>query len=222
MADEAGEIGAVAGIGLSAATGNWIGAAVGAVGLGLSLFGGAKQTDNSKQIAQQQSQFATAQSGIQQTITGDEQNIENQKQQQMMLTSRRTNLQQMRVAQQKSAQGIAAATNQNAQFGTGLQGGLQGITDQSLTNIQGTNQNTEIGNNIFGIQGQISAQKQNLFALQASNASVMASLGSNTATNQGLMSLGGTLTGSAASIGRLSQTNFGGSGGGAGKGSDGG
>ena|SRR5258706_4094899 len=190
MAWDSSDTGALAGIGVSAATGNFIGAAIGAVGLGLSIFGGASQASAAKQAAQ-----------IQGNITGLEGQVNDQRQNAMQLDARRKSLEQFRLMQRTQAAATAAATTQGAQFGSGLQGGLGQIAGQGLFNIAGINQNEEIGTNIFGLNRQVSAEKMMLSGVQT-----------KMATAQGLSSLGGSVMQAASPISRLSQgVGFGGS-----------
>ena len=181
MADS--PFGGLAGIGVSAATGNFLGAAVGAVGLGLSLFGGMGASHDAEQAAQIQGQIA-----------GLEGNVNEQRRSAMQLDSRRKSLEQIRLAQRTSAQATAAATNQGAQFGSGLQGGLAQIEGQGAFNLAGINQNLEIGQNIFDINSQISGQKMALSKVQTSMA-----------TNQGISSLGGGIMQAAPFVQKASQ-----------------
>lgn len=173
----------LAGVGVSAATGNLLGAGIGLLGLGTSLFGMSEQSEAAQHAAQIQGQIA-----------GLEGQVNDQRETAMQLSSRRQNLETMRTAQKQSAVAIANATNQGAQFGSGLQGGLGQIRSQSLFNMEGVNQNQEIGTNIFGLNRQISADKVQLSQVQ-----------SDQATAQGISSLGGGIMQSAAPISRLAQ-----------------
>lgn len=95
---------------------------------------------------------------------------------------------------------MAAAVNQGAQFGSGIQGGQAQATDQGLFNSAGINQNLEIGRNIFGLNDQISGQK-----------SLMSQSQSAQATDQGIASLGGAVVKNAGMIGNIAsygQTQF--------------
>lgn len=183
----AGEFGAVAGIGVSAATGNYLGAAIGAIGLATSIFGGNAAAENAKQAAAVQGQIA-----------GLEGKVNDQRQVAMQLSARRQQMEIFRNMQRARAQGLNAAVNQGANMGSGLQGGQAQATAQGLTNSAGVNQNLEIGNNIFGIQRDITKQKQ-----------VLSSIQGQMATNQGIASLGSSITAAGPGIGRLS-TLFGG------------
>ena len=163
---------------------------LGVVGLGLQLFGGSKQADAAKQQAQVSGQIAQ-----------DEQAINVQKQQQMQLEGRRSQLQNFRNAQRLRAQATNAATNQGAQFGSGLQGGIAGVTDQSLQNSEGITQGMQISQNIFGINTKISGEKVQ-----------MAQLGGQAAEGAGLASLGGSLIKAGPIIGGFGKDFFSGSG----------
>jgi len=140
------------------------------------------------------SQTAGRISEVNQQIAIDEGQINEQKRKAMELSGRRQQLEVMRNNQRLRAQATNAATNQGAQFGSGLQGGLAQIEDQSFFNLQGINQNLEIGRNVFGINADISQKKQQL-----------ASLGGDLATDQAIGSLGGALMRMGPTIGGLSR-----------------
>jgi len=156
---------------------------IGIVGLGLQLFGTKKAVDSSRDIA-----------NVNRGIASDEQQINAQKQQAMELSARRMQLENLRNNQRLRAQATNAATNQGAQFGSGLQGGLAQIQDQSLFNQQGVNQNLEIGENIFGINADVSQKKMQLANLQGQQATASA-----------LTSLGGALVKEGPIIGGLAK-----------------
>jgi len=159
---------------------------LGIVGLGMQLFGGFAGAGVAKQQAQ-----------VSEEIAQDEQKINIQKQQQMQLQAQRSNLENFRNVQKAQAQSLAAATAQGAQFGSGLQGGQAQIKDQGLYNALGVNQNLQIGQNIFGINSDISAKKEQL-----------ASLGGQAATDQGIASLGGAIMKAGPIVGAFGK-NFG-------------
>lgn len=119
-----------------------------AAGLGASIFGGLQQMDAARQ-----------ESSISKNITGLEQQAEGQRMQSMELSARRQSMEVLRQNQRAQAMATNNATNQGAQFGSGLQGGLAQVADQSGVNLQGINQNLEIGRNMFAINAQISQQK---------------------------------------------------------------
>ena len=155
----------------------------GIVGIGLQLFGGFGASESAKRQAE-----------ISKQIAGDEQQINQQKYQQMQLEASRSSLQQFRNIQRMRAQATASATSQGAQFGSGLQGGLAEVTNEGMFNAQGINQNLQFGNTIFGINNDISSKKMQLADVQASQAS-----------DSALMSLGGSLVQNAGTIGKLGQ-----------------
>jgi hypothetical protein len=151
------------------------------VGFGMQLFGGFSQADNARQ-----------QAAVSQDIAVQEQGINAQKQQQMQLQAQRAKLENFRNVQRAKSMGLATATSQGAEFGSGLQGGQAQATDAGVYNDLGINQNLQIGQNIFGYNSKISSDKQQL-----------ASLGGEAATDQGIASLGGALIKSGPTIGQL-------------------
>ncbi len=163
-----------------------ISAALGVVGLGLQIWGGAKASQTASQVA-----------GVQKGIAGDEQQINDQKQQQMQLEARRMQTEQFRNIQRQRSAATAAAVNQGAQGGSGLQGGLAQVQDQGLYNVQGINQNLQFGNTIFGINNDISSKKMQL-----------ADLSSSMAQDQALSSLGGAIVKNSGTIGGLAQDAY--------------
>lgn len=164
-----------------------ISAGLGILGLGLSIFGGAKSSSDSKQLYQIQSQE-----------TGLEQDVNSQRQQAMVLSAQRQQLQNIRNTQLARSMALNSATGQGAQFGSGLQGGYGQISGQSGVNGLGVSQNLEIGQNIFGLDSQISGLKQQASGVQ-----------SNIATDQAISSLGGSISKAGPMVGALSQS-FGG------------
>src|SRR5882757_6773508 len=121
---------------------------LGAVSLGMQLFGGLSAASDTKKAY-----------GIQQNITGLEGNVNQQRQAAMELSARRQSLENFRATQRAQSQGLNNAVSQGAQFGSGLAGGEAQITAQGAFNNQGINQNLEIGRNIFGLNDKISQQK---------------------------------------------------------------
>lgn len=150
---------------------DFISAGLGIVGFGMQLFGGMESAKISKQQAQQSM-----------AIAADEQKVNEQKQLQQQLESRRMQMQTLRNAQRQRAAGTAAAVNQGASGGSGLQGALGQNTAESMFNLQGISNSNEISGNIFGINNDISSHKMEL-----------ARLGGDQAQAQGLASLGGSL-----------------------------
>lgn len=157
------------------------------VGLGMSIFGGASSASDAKQAA-----------NIQSNIAGLEGGLEDQRHTAMELSAHRQQLEILRNNQRARATAMTNATSQGAQYGSGLQGGLAQVQDQSLFNLAGVNQNLQIGEAMFGINKQITEQKQQLAQVQ-----------SQSATDQGVASLGGSLIKAGPVIGNLGQS-FGG------------
>jgi len=150
-------------------------------GLGMQLFGAKGASDAARQA-----------SVINKGIAGDEQSINEQKRMQMEMTARRMQMENLRNAQRQRAQATAAATNQGANFGSGLQGGLGQISADANTNAAGIQGNLGIGENIFGINQDISGKKMQLADVQ-----------SHQATSSAEMSLGGSLVTNAGTIGNI-------------------
>lgn len=116
-------------------------------------------------------------------IRADQQQIQTQNFNLMQLQSNRSSLQVLRNTQQARAQAQAAATNQGAQFGSGLQGGLAQESDQGGVNALGLAQNLAIGQNVYNLNQAIDTQQNTLASYQT-----------KAATGQGIASLGGGLT----------------------------
>lgn len=176
------DFGDLAGVGINAATGNYVGAAVSAVGLGMSIFGGLEQSHIAKEQANVSADIAT-----------QEQGINAQKQQAMELAGRRQQLEIIRNNQRARALAENNATNQGAQFGSGLQGGLAQVTDQSTFNLVGVNSALETGRSIAGFNNTISKDKIRL-----------AQLGGDASSAAGFASLGGSLLKAGPFVGALS------------------
>ena len=164
-----------------------LGAITSLIGLGTSLFGGMSSASDAKEAAQ-----------IQSNIASDEGQLEDQRHIAMELSASRQQTEILRSNQRSRALAINNATSQGAQFGSGLQGGLAQVTDQSLFNLAGVNQNLQIGETMFGINQQITQQKQQLASVQGQEA-----------TDQGIASLGGAITKAGPTIGALGQSAYG-------------
>lgn len=160
-----------------------ISSGLGIIGFGLQLFGLSESIDAAEKSA-----------SIKKSIAGDEQAINEQKRQQMLLESSRKQLEIFRNMQRQRAMATAAAVNQGASLGSGLQGGLAGVTNQSLFNSLGISQNVEIGQNIFDINSRISDKKMQL-----------ADVETDQATAAGWASLGGSLMKAGPTFGSLGQ-----------------
>lgn len=177
------DFGDLAGVGVSAATGNLLGAATSAIGLGMSIFGGMQQSSIAKQQAQ-----------VSMDEARQEQGINDVKQQAMELSGRRQQLEIIRTNQRARALAENSATNQGAQFGSGIQGGLAQINDQSLFNLTGVNTALETGRQINTFNQQISRDK-----IQS------AQLGGQASSGAGFASLGGAILKAGPVFGQFSQ-----------------
>lgn len=161
--------------------------------LGLSLGGMALQAFGAFGASNE----AKHQAEISRKVAADESAIQDQKRTQMQLEASRLQLQQFRNMQRLRSQATAAAVNQGAQYGSGLQGGLAQISDQTNSNILGINQNSMIGGNIFNINKDISGLKMQM----ADSQSAMAE-------DQAWASLGGAVVKNAGTIGQLGQNAY--------------
>lgn len=157
---------------------------ISAVGLGLKLAGGFGAAGNASQIAS----LSSANAGL----AGQ---VNQQRQQAMELSARRQQLEMYRNTQRARAMGLNSAVSQGAQFGSGLPGGQASTTAQGAFNVQGVNQNLQIGQNIFGLEGK-----------ESTNNMQIASLKGSMATNEGWASLGGSLLSSAGTIGQMGKS----------------
>lgn len=102
-----------------------------------------------------QSQSAAAQTSQQQSRL-QRQEIKERKQQ-MELDAMRKKRMAVRTSLFQRSTALNQAANQGSQYGSGLPGAYGSIQGTAGTAIQGTNQNLEIGRNIFDIKGRESA-----------------------------------------------------------------
>lgn len=151
-----------------------------AIGTGISLIGAQKQNEAQKDIIRAQEQ----QNKI--------------REQQMEADARRRRLEVIRQQQKARAAALAAATNQGAIGGSGLQGGYGQIAGQTTSNVEGINQGLGFGEQIFALDNTISGYRSNY-----ASASTLSAFGS------GLSSLGGSLMHGMDAYGRLSGTSGG-------------
>ena len=135
-----------------------------AAGVGTSVYGAAQRSEAEQNIAAQQMR------------------AEGVRKQAAELDARRRTLEIVRNQQRARSLGLVRATGQNAQLGTGLQGGYGQIAGQTGTNLLGVSQNLQLGNQLFDINAQISQQRM-----------AIASAGTVSAIGQGMSSLGGSL-----------------------------
>lgn len=161
-------------------------AAVAAAGIGMSIYGSVQQSKAAKQQAAAQQQMIAA-----------EREAERVRQQQMELDARRKSMEVLRNQQRARSLALVAANNQGARLGSGLQGGYGQIAGQTGVNLLGIQQNLALGRDMFAANEDLSAAKM-----------AYAQAGSSMATARGWSSIGGTLVGSAGTIGNIAG-NFG-------------
>lgn len=161
--------------------------ALGAVGLGMQIFGGAKQSQDAAKAAQ-----------ISKDEAMQEQGINNVKQQQMDVEARRMQIENVRNSQRARAMATNAAVQQGASLGSGLQGGLSQISANQAFNGVGTNQAVSFGKQIFGYNNAISADKMQ-----------MADVSADSAKWAGVSSLGGAMMKAGPTVGAFGK-GFGG------------
>lgn len=150
-------------------------------GLGLSAFGAVGKAQAAKKQAQASQEVANL-----------EMKQDAVRKRAMEMQAHRQQLEILRSQQRAQALAVNNANNQGAMFGSGLQGGLGQISGYSNFNLQGVDQALASGEQMFGLNAQISQQKINI-----------AKAGGQAATATGLASLGGTLTSSAPTLKNL-------------------
>jgi len=156
-------------------------AATAVAGLGLSAYG-------TVQSAQAQSQ--SAQLSQQQIRLQRQAEAERKKAMELDAIRQRREIIRRSIAARSVA--TATATNQGAQYGSALPGAYGGISGQTGVKELALNQNLEIGQNIFGINNQISRIGGQITGLQSS-----------AATYAGLSSFGFALAQNAGTIGNI-------------------
>lgn len=152
--------------------------AVSAVGVAASVSASSKAASASKDIASAQ-------------------NDANQLSLQAMQTdARRRQLETIRQAQIARSTSTATAVSQNAQLGSGLQGGYAQISGESNWNVLGVNQNVDFGKEMASINNRITSDRIDMASAQS-----MAGWG------QGLQGFGNLMGNSIGPLGRLTN-NF--------------
>lgn len=160
---------------------------IGAAGLATSLFFGQRAGEDAQKInADEQQKF------------GLEQQVNAQRQSAMELSGRRQQLETFRNMQRARSAGLTNASNQGAQYGSGLGGGQADVTNQGYFAAQGVNQNLQIGRNIFGLDNSITGINSNESNLKADQAG-----------NQQWASLGGAVMSNAGTLGKVGTYGFG-------------
>jgi hypothetical protein len=115
----------------------------------------------------------------------------------MELQTRRQETQNIRQAQYARSMALNTATNQGAQFGSGLQGAYGSISGQASTNQLQLSQNLQSSEQMFNLNDTLSAEQKNLAADQAGMQSI-----------QGLTSMFGNIGKSLGNIGSLASLAF--------------
>lgn len=174
-------LGGLFGAGVSAVTGNPVGAGMALAGAGLSIFGSSQKASNAREIANVQKQMA-----------GVEMQQDAVRRRMMEMSARRQQMEVLRNAQRARSLALAVANSQGAQFGSGLQGGYGQISGQTNTNLLGIDQGLKAGEQMFDLNAVLSKHKMTL-----------ADLGGKAATSEAYTKLGGTLLGSASAGGNL-------------------
>lgn len=154
--------------------------AISAVGTAVSIAASSKSASANEDIAAQQQQSNAIQ------------------QQAMETDAQRRQLEVVRQAQVARATATSSAVSQNAQLGSGLQGGYGQISGEENTNLLGIQQNLQFGREQFAINNQISNDRISLASAQG-----MSGWGS------GLTSIGNTMMSAYGASTRLSQVPFG-------------
>jgi hypothetical protein len=135
--------------------------------------------------------------------------VEEERRKQMELEARRKQLEIIRQQQRARSMALATTTAQGASFGSGLPGAYGQIAGVSGFNMQGVNQNLEIGRNIFGFNSQISDARMAYADAQGMQATGMgiSSLGNMMFKNIGTI---GSMMGPGTSSSGVSPTSYGG------------
>jgi hypothetical protein len=177
-------------------------AAIGVAGLGLKLFGSVGTLDTTYSEAGLSSQeTALSQQNTQLQIQENA-----QRQLAMQISSRRQATQDTRNAQMTAARNLAAGVSQTGgTSSSGVTAGQQGATSGGAYNLQGINQNLQIGNTLFGLQGQQSQNQIQMAGLQGQ----MNTLQGQASIFGGIGSLGGSLANSAGPLGNILGNFFG-------------
>jgi hypothetical protein len=134
------------------------------IGAGLSIAGGIYSAVTG---SRDQAQIAAQE----RAIAMDEIQMNQVRRTAMEVTSRRQQTQNLRSQQMARSMALNTATNQGAQFGSGLQGAYGSISGQSNVNAQSISQNLQLGEKMFDLSDQETASKMYLAQDQAAAAS---------------------------------------------------
>lgn len=162
---------------------------IGAIGLGIAAGGAVMQQDAARKNAHQQQEF-------QEQALAEQQHQEALRSQQMNLDSMRRKRSALRDAMVARATTESVATNQGAQFGSAVPGAYGGIEGTSGNSILATNQNAQLG-------GQMFASNAHLSGIYRNAASASSSYQSDSAMFSGMSSLGGMMMNNAQTIGKV-------------------
>lgn len=135
---------------------------------------------------------ASQQAGVNKQIAQQQAAIQKQQAMAMELDARRKQLEVFRNAQRARSISLSNATNQGAQFGSGLQGGYGQIGGDANTSLLGINQGLQTGR-------AISAINQNISGLNGQ----LSQLSGDASLYSGLTSFGSSLVGNASGISNL-------------------
>lgn len=136
---------------------------------------------------------ASNQADAQQQMLGIQAKQQKQRQDLFEIEQQRKRIESLRQGQVAASTARANAVGQGAQFGSGLLGGIGEIQGETNYNILGINQNTMVGENLFGLDQQLTDAKIN-----SAQATSMQQMG------QSMTSFGGMLVSNMGEIGRLS------------------
>jgi hypothetical protein len=152
---------------------------IGALGLGMQIFGGMGASSAAK-----------AASLASQAEAGQEEQLNNIKQQQMTLSGNRQQMETFRNAQRARAQGLNAAVQGGSQYGSGIAGGQAQATDQAGYNNLGVRQNIQFGNQTLATDNTITGLKSQISQDQGTQASdqALAGIGGSLVKGAGTMS----------------------------------
>lgn len=154
------------------------------IGIGFSAVGAVTSYEGQKKAA-----------SAQQDMIRQEQQAEAVRKQAMEVDARRKSLEDLRQGQRARAMALSNATSQGASLGSGLQGGYGQISGQLNTGLLGIQNQLGFGNQLFGINQQIS------------NSKIAMSQGQSlAATGGGLSSLGGAFLTSASNINAIGKS----------------
>lgn len=157
---------------------------IAAIGVGVSAYGTVAQMGAAKD-----------QAAAQQRQVEGEMRAEEIRRRAMELEARRRQIEIVRTQQRARSMALATSTAQNASLGSGLQGGYGQISGQSGWNSLGVSQNLGFGQQLFGINQDISQARIG-----------MAQAGSQAAFGAGLSSLGGSLVTNAGTLSSVGQS----------------